>query len=338
MWEHERRAAHRGAWGTLGALRHNRPMVEPASPLTVAIVGKFQAEGIAASLLEIAGIVTAAGHRVVIDSDTAHLCALKNYEALGTDEIGRQASAAIVVGGDGTMLGIARQLAPYNVPLIGINQGRLGFMTDIPLDSMVGVLTEMLAGRYEVEERTLLAGSIHRAADADRADGEGQAEVFRALALNDIVVSRGTGSGMVELMVDVDGRFMYSQRSDGLIVSTPTGSTAYALSANGPIMHPELRGVLMVPIAPHSLSNRPIALPDSCTIDITVTGGRDVSANFDMQSFMALQLGDRISIERAPMTIRFLHPVGYSYFATLRQKLHWNEPPVAIDGRPARRP
>lgn len=314
------------------ALRHNRPMADPASPLTVAIVGKFQAEGIAASLLEIAGIVTAAGHRVVIDRDTAHLCALKDFEALGTEEIGQQASAAIVVGGDGTMLGIARQLAPYNVPLIGINQGRLGFMTDIPLDSMVVVLTEMLAGRYEVEERTLLAGSIHRAEEA------AEAEVFHALALNDIVVSRGTGSGMVELMVDVDGRFMYSQRSDGLIVSTPTGSTAYALSANGPIMHPELRGFLMVPIAPHSLSNRPIALPDSCTIDITVTGGRDVSANFDMQSFMALQLGDRISIERAPMTIRFLHPVGYSYFATLRQKLHWNEPPVAIEGRPARRP
>ena len=315
-------------------------MPDPVSPLTVAIVGKFQAEGIAASLLEIAGIVTGAGHRVVVDRDTAHLCALKQFPALSTDEIGQQASAAIVVGGDGTMLGIARQLAPYNVPLIGINQGRLGFMTDIPLDGMVVVLTEMLAGRYEVEERTLLAGSIHRATDVDPASDEArvEAEVFSALALNDIVVSRGAVSGMVELMVDVDGRFMYSQRSDGLIVSTPTGSTAYALSANGPIMHPGLRGFLMVPIAPHSLSNRPIALPDSCRIDITVTAGRDISANFDMQSFMALQLGDRISIERAPMTIRFLHPVGYSYFATLRQKLHWNEPPVAIDGRPARRP
>ena len=131
---------------------------------------------------------------------------------------------------------------------------------------------------------------------------------------------------------------MYSQRSDGLIVSTPTGSTAYSLSANGPLMHPGLRGFLMVPIAPHSLSNRPIALPDHCRIDITVTAGRDVSANFDMQSFTALQLGDRIAIERAPMTIRFLHPVGYSYFATLRQKLHWNEPPVAIAGKPLRRP
>ena len=304
------------------------------TPLTVAIVGKYQAEGIAASLLEIAHIVTGAGHRVVVDRDTSHLCALKDFPALSTEEIGEQASAAIVVGGDGTMLGIARQLAPFNVPLIGINQGRLGFMTDIPLDSMVGVLTEMLAGRYEVEERTLLSGSIHRIEDDENGNPE---DVFTALALNDIVVSRGAVSGMVELTVDVDGRFMYSQRSDGLIVSTPTGSTAYALSANGPIMHPGLQGFLMVPIAPHSLSNRPIALPDSCRIDITVTGGRDVSANFDMQSFTALKLGDRVSIERAPMTIRFLHPVGYSYFATLRQKLHWNAPPVPLDGKPMRR-
>ena len=306
-------------------------MPAPPAPLTVAIVGKYQAEGIAASLLEIARIVTAAGHRVVVDVDTAHLCALKDYPALDHEAIGREASAAIVVGGDGTMLGIARQLAPYNVPLIGINQGRLGFMTDISLDAMVDVLGEMLAGRYEVEERTLLTGTIHRV------QGDPSGNVFTALALNDIVVSRGAVSGMVELTVDVDGRFMYSQRSDGLIVSTPTGSTAYALSANGPIMHPGLRGFLMVPIAPHSLSNRPIALPDSCRVDITVTGGRDVSANFDMQSFTALQLGDRVSIERAPMTIRFLHPVGYSYFATLRQKLHWNAPPVPLSGGPARR-
>lgn len=298
--------------------------------LTVAIVGKFQAEGIAASLLEIAAIVTAAGHRVVVDRDTAHLHALRDFPALDAEEIGKEASAAIVVGGDGTMLGIARQLAPYNVPLIGINQGRLGFMTDIPREAMVEVLNEMLDGRYETEERTLLSGRVHRGDGAEE-------EVFTALALNDIVVSRGAVSGMVELSVDVDGRFMYSQRSDGLIVATPTGSTAYALSANGPIMHPGLRGFLMVPIAPHSLSNRPIALPDTCTIDITVTGGRDVSANFDMQSFTALRLGDRIAIERAPMTIRFLHPVGYSYFATLRQKLHWNEPPVVLDGRPPRR-
>jgi NAD+ kinase len=127
---------------------------------------------------------------------------------------------------------------------------------------------------------------------------------------------------------------MYNQRSDGLIVATPTGSTAYAMSANGPILHPRLGGFVMVPIAPHSLSNRPIALPDDVRIEITVTGGREVSANFDMQSYTALQHGDRITIARAPKTIRFLHPVGYSYFATLRQKLHWNEQPSGNDVEP----
>lgn len=308
------------------------PSTPPRPPLTIAIVGKYQAEGIAESLVEIANVVIAAGHRVVIDEDTANICALRDYPVLTTEKLGRQADAAIVVGGDGTMLGIARRLAPYNVPLVGINQGRLGFMTDISRDVMVGALNDMLAGRYEVDERTLLSGRVYRTAA-----GAGDTEIFAALALNDIVVSRGAVSGMVELTVDVDGQFMYSQRSDGLIVATPTGSTAYALSANGPIMHPGLRGFLMVPIAPHTLSNRPIALPEACRIDITVTGGREVSANFDMQSFTALQRGDRVSIERAPMTIRFLHPIGYSYFATLRQKLHWNEPPFAVFPRQASR-
>ena len=302
--------------------------------LTIAIVGKYQAEGIADTLVEIADIVQGAGHRVVVDEDTARLGELGAYPALKTDELGREVWAAIVVGGDGTMLGIARQLAPQNVPLIGINQGRLGFMTDIPRDAMRAALSEILAGRYEIEERTLLSGRVQRAADDGSA---GDTEVFAALALNDIVVSRGAVSGMVELSVEVDGRFMYSQRSDGLIVATPTGSTAYALSANGPIMHPGLRGLLLVPIAPHSLSNRPIALPDDCRINITVTGGREVSANFDMQSFTALMLGDRGAIERAPTTTRFLHPVGYSYFATLRQKLHWNAPPALTPSKPVTR-
>ncbi len=290
-----------------------------------ALVGKFNAEGIREELESVAAFLVKSGLAVTLEEDTAVKTGIVGYPRLQARSLGAACDIAIVVGGDGTMLGIARQLAPYNVPLVGINQGRLGFMTDISRDAMAGALGDMLAGRYEVEERTLLSGRVYRTG----VDGR-SAEIFAALALNDIVVSRGAISGMVELTVDVDGHFMYSQRSDGLIVATPTGSTAYALSANGPIMHPGLRGFLMVPIAPHTLSNRPIALPDACAIAITVTGGREVGANFDMQSFTALQLGDRIAIERAPMTIRFLHPVGYSYFATLRQKLHWNEPPFAV--------
>jgi NAD+ kinase len=292
--------------------------------LTVALVGKFQAQGIAQPLLELAEIIRTAGHTVAFERDTAIGLAEHDWPVLSTAEIGEKAQLAIVLGGDGTMLGIARQLAPYDVPLVGINQGRLGFMTDISLKEMQRVVQEILAGEHDIEERTLLSAQIVR----------NDQVMLDALALNDVVVARGAVSGMVELTVAVDGRFMYSQRSDGLIVSTPTGSTAYALSAQGPILHPRLKGIVMVPIAPHSLSNRPIALPDDVHIEITITGGREVSANFDMQAYTALQHGDRITVARAPKTIRFYHPVGYSYFATLRQKLHWNELPSNVDGDP----
>jgi NAD+ kinase len=156
--------------------------------------------------------------------------------------------------------------------------------------------------------------------------------IFKALAFNDVVVSRGAGSGMIELRVEVDGHFMYNQRSDGLIVATPTGSTAYALSAGGPLLHPSLGGIGLVPIAPHALSNRPIVVPDSSEIVIEVISGRDSSVNFDMQSLASLAHHDRIFIRRSAHAIAFLHPEGWSYYDTLREKLHWNEYP-SIEGR-----
>ena len=154
--------------------------------------------------------------------------------------------------------------------------------------------------------------------------GEG---VFFGLALNDIVVARGAGAGMVELRVEVDDHFMYHQRSDGMILSTPTGSTAYSLSAGGPLLHPTLNGIVLVPIAPHSLSNRPIVVPDTSEIKIEVMGGRNTSLNFDMQAFASLEHHDLISIKRSPHAVTFLHPLGWSYYDTLREKLHWNEYP-----------
>jgi NAD+ kinase len=291
----------------------------PCLPKTIAIVGKYFAAGISESLTEVAGFLLVRGHNVVFEAETAQNIALTGFEAMTPVQIGQQADAAIVVGGDGTMLGIARQLAPYDVPLIGINQGRLGFMTDISLERMLPVLGEMLDGKCESERRTLLQGVVKR---DDKV-------IFSALAFNDIVVSRGATSGMAELSVEVDGRFMYNQRSDGLIVSTPTGSTAYALSAGGPLLHPSLSGIVLVPIAPHALSNRPIVVPDSSEIVIEIVNGRDINVNFDMQSLASLQHGDRIVIQRSEHTITFLHPPGWSYYETLRQKLHWNEYPSA---------
>jgi NAD+ kinase len=292
------------------------PSTPPAFK-TVAVIGKYMAAGIEQSLSDIAEFLAKAGHTVVLEAETAQSVSLPGIAAMTPAEIGKHADVAIVVGGDGTMLGIARQLAPYNVPLIGINQGRLGFMTDISQDGMIQVLADMLGGKLESEQRTLLEGSVLR-------DGE---PIFHALAFNDVVVSRGATTGMAELKVEVDGHFMYNQRSDGLIVSTPTGSTAYALSAGGPLLHPSLSGIVLVPIAPHALSNRPIVIPDSCTIVVEIMGGRDISVNFDMQSLASLQHHDRIFIRRSAHTITFLHPQGWSYYDTLREKLHWNEYP-----------
>jgi NAD+ kinase len=229
--------------------------------------------------------------------------------------IGTQCDLGLVVGGDGTMLGIGRQLARYGVPLIGINQGRLGFITDIPFDGFESTLKPMLLGEYEQDYRCLMQARVMR-------DGHC---VFDALAMNDVVVNRGATSGMVELRVEVDGHFVANQRADGLIIASPTGSTAYALSAGGPLLHPSIPGWVLVPIAPHTLSNRPIVLADAAEIAIEIVAGRDASANFDMQSLATLLHGDRIVVSRSQHRVRFLHPRGWSYFDTLRQKLHWNE-------------
>jgi NAD+ kinase len=295
------------------------PPVKPVSLKTIAIVGKYFAAGIAQSLTEIADFLVDSGRTVVFEAETAKNTELHGYTAMTPEQIGRHADAAIVVGGDGTMLGIARQLAPYGVPLIGINQGRLGFMTDIPLERMMPILEDMLSGKVESEQRSLLEGSVWR-------DGKA---IINGVAFNDVVVSRGAGSGMIELRVEVDGHFMYNQRSDGLIVATPTGSTAYALSAGGPLLHPSLTGIGLVPIAPHALSNRPIVVPDSSEIMIEIISGRDSSVNFDMQSVASLAHHDRIMIRRSAHKITFLHPQGWSYYDTLREKLHWNEYPSA---------
>ena len=147
--------------------------------------------------------------------------------------------------------------------------------------------------------------------------------IFDGLALNDVIVSRGASAGMVELRIEIDGEFVAQLRADGLIIGSPTGSTAYALSAGGPIMHPGIAGWAMVPIAPHDLSNRPIVVPDSGEIAIAIVAGRDASVNFDMQSLTSLAHGDRIRVRRSAHRVRFLHPRGWSYYATLRGKLHW---------------
>jgi NAD+ kinase len=280
-----------------------------------ALVGKYQARGMRELLEDIAHFLERQQLEVSLETETALNTGITDYPVLTPDELGKCCDLAIVVGGDGTMLGIARQLAPHNVPLVGINQGRLGFITDVPAGTFAESLAPMIAGDYEIEHRTMLEGGVWR-------DG---ASIFHGIAMNDVVVSRGAVAGMVELKIDVGEEFVANFRADGLIIASPTGSTAYALSAGGPLLHPGIGGWVLVPIAPHALSNRPIVMPDSGEINIEVVGGREVSVNFDMQSLASLVHGDRICVQRSAHQVRFLHPRGWSYYATLRRKLHWNE-------------
>jgi len=301
----------------------NRYMLSPSPNSTnkafsrVALVGKFQADGIEGRLKDLAKLVSDLGCEVFIEAATAEHLKLTGFPTKVADDFAGAIDLVVVLGGDGTMLGIGRQLAGMNVPLVGINMGRLGYMTDIPIQSVQTILPKIIAGEYEADARTLLDAVVFR-------DGK---EINHALALNDVVVNRSGISGMVELAVHVNGSFMYNQRSDGLIVSTPTGSTAYALSAGGPILHPRVAGILLVPIAPHSLSNRPIVLPADSETIIEVVDGREVIVNFDMQSQTELQSGDKIEVRQSSKSISFLHPRSHSDYKTLREKLHWNEYP-----------
>jgi NAD+ kinase len=278
-----------------------------------ALVGKFNSGGIREELGSIARFLVERGMRVSIEAETARNTGIDAFPALDAEALGAACDIAIVLGGDGTMLGIARQLARHGTPLVGINQGRLGFITDIPLHDFPGALAPILDGAFDEERRAMLDGSVHR-------DGT---TIFEGSALNDVIVSRGATAGMVELRIEIDGDFVANLRADGLIVASPTGSTAYALSAGGPILHPGIAGWAMVPIAPHDLSNRPIVVPDSGEITIEIVAARDASVNFDMQAITSLTPGDRICVRGSAHHARFLHPRGWSYFATLRSKLHW---------------
>ena len=266
-------------------------------------------------LEEIAHFLMDKGLEVSFDRETAQNTGVTDFEALDPGQMGHRCDLAVVVGGDGTMLGIARELARWKMPLVGINQGRLGFITDIAIHQYKDALAPMLGGDYEEENRSMLEGDVWR-------DGE---KIFEGLSLNDVVVSRGATASMVELRVDVDDDFVANLRADGLIVATPTGSTAYALSAGGPILHPAIGGWVVVPIASHTLSNRPIVLPDSGEVRIGIVSGKDVSANFDMHNLASLMPGDQVRVRRSAFKVRFLHPRGWSYYATLRRKLRWYE-------------
>ena len=285
---------------------------------TIALIGKYQSPDVAGSVLAIASFLRERGHGVLLEQGTASaIDAPHHFERASFDEIGTRAHLVAVVGGDGTMLNTARRLASSGVPLVGVNLGRLGFLTDVARDEAIQQLGEILRGNYVAEDRAMLATEVIR----------NDERVMRTLAFNDVVVSKGELGRMIEFNVLIDGDYVYTQRSDGMIVTTPTGSTAYSLSANGPILHPGVAALALVPLCPHALTARPVTLPDTCTIDIVLQPPHDARVHFDGQVQFEARAGDIVRVTRAPYQVRLLHPHDYNYFAMLREKLHWSASP-----------
>ena len=282
---------------------------------TVGLIGKYKSPEIAGPLLKLADFLTQRGIKVLIDRLTASHIGDNKYPVLVLEEIGRQADLAVVLGGDGTMLNIARTFAPCDVALVGVNQGRLGFLTDISIDTMFETIGTILEGNYVTEERMLLEAEVF----------SGESSVFTVLAFNDVVISKGIKGSMIELEVRIDGQFLYTVRADGLIVASPTGSTAYALSSGGPIVHPSLSVMALVPICPHTFSSRPIVISSDSVVEIIIGSAADARAHFDSHSRFDLREQDRVVVDRYGHTIRLLHPVGHNYYSMLREKLHWTE-------------
>jgi len=278
----------------------------------VALIGKLRSAEIAESLRGLRAMLEQRGCEVLIERETASGLGLRGVDYAA---IGAEAKLAIVVGGDGTMLAAARNLVRHHVPLVGVNQGRVGFMTDIGHDDMRSGIGAILDGKYTLEERALLEAEIRR----------NNKSVLQTIALNEAVVGKGSQGRLIEFDLLIDGEFVYTLRADGVIVATPTGSTAYAMSAQGPILHPAVPAFALVPLNPHTLSARPVSVSDRMMIEIVLVRALDARAHFDGFALADMQQGDRLLLKRSADAVRFVHPPGYSYFATLREKLRWSE-------------
>ncbi len=282
---------------------------------SIAIIGKYMNQAalqqMQTDLADLARHLKAKNIEVWVEENTAQYAELTGFKTAPLATIGSKVDLAIVMGGDGTMLSVARSLIQNNIPLVGINRGRFGFLTDLRAEEMLLAVDKILANHYQLESRMLLTASVVRAGKP----------IFQGLALNDVVIK--SGLRLIEITVEIDGQFVHKQRADGLIISTPTGTTAYALSAGGPILHPNLEAIAIVPISPHTLSNRPIAVNSTSEIEMNLVQADDAQLSYDGQFEILLEMGDRILVKRAEKTVTLLHPSEYCYFDMLRNKLNW---------------
>ena len=287
----------------------------------VGIVSRFSdstssaATNIGATTDTLIKFLTARNHQVVLEEGAASTVPDAALDTVSMDQLGTHCDLVIVVGGDGTLLHTARSVAKHNIPLVGINLGRLGFLTDISPDDMLPRLEEILNGQYHEEKRFLLRAMVMRNGEVAQTN----------TAFNDVVIHKWNSVRMIEFETHVDGLLVNSQRSDGLIISTPTGSTAYALSGGGPILHPALNAIVLVPICPHTLSNRPIVIDGDSVIELKVKPSDlpHVRITMDGQTNFGLKEGDTVRVIKKEQPVRLFHPKGHDHFQVLRAKLRW---------------
>lgn len=282
----------------------------------IALMGRYSTRSARLTLENLIKFLATLPVKVCLESETAEIVDPHNLPVVPRDKLGESCDLVIVVGGDGSLLNAARAVADHNVPVIGINRGMLGFLTDISPDDFEKAISQVLEGQYQEEKRFLLSASIIT-------DHETR---FIGDALNDVVLYAGEVARMLEFELTIDGDFVYSQRSDGLIMATPTGSTAYALSGGGPILHPTLEAIVLVPMFPHTLTSRPIVVNSNALIELRVAKGKSEihpGVSCDGQELIALAPGAKLQVKRKENPLRLIHPVDHDYYHTLRTKLEW---------------
>lgn len=281
----------------------------------IGIIGRLGSQQVIDTVFRLKNFLLSKNLHVILEESIAKAISEHGMQVASYKLLGESCDLAIVVGGDGSVLGAARELAPYDVPLLGINRGNLGFLTDIKPDELEAQITEVLEGRYILEERFLLETEAYRQAKT----------IGRADALNDVVLHPGQSTRMIEFEIYLDSQFICSQKADGLIISTPTGSTAYALSAGGPIMHPKLDAIVVVPMYPHTLSSRPIVVDGDSELKIVISPNMDIHPQIscDAQNHLFCAPGDVITVRKKPHKAKLVHLSDYNYYEICRNKLGW---------------
>ncbi len=283
----------------------------------IGIIGRLNSNKVIDTIKRLSKYLQEEGYHVILDESIAEVMPGHSMQVSHTNLLGEICDMVIVIGGDGSLLGAARALAKYNTPVLGINRGRLGFLTDIsPDDTMLDAVQDVLDGEYVTEMRFLLDAEIKR-------DG---IPIATASALNDVVLHPGKATRMISFNLWIEGQHVYNQRSDGLIVATPTGSTAYALSAGGPIMHPKLDAIVLVPMFPHTLSSRPIVVDGKSEVKIEVDPDLSIypTISCDGQTDIPCAPGDTITIRKKAHKLKLIHPKGHNFYEICRTKLGWS--------------